>query len=129
MPERVGFRLQQGRLGGHLDRFGLRADLQRNVHSQAAFDLHHDRIAHKLFEAALFPLQLVVAAGQDIHERKVTGPVRFYAVLFRVILIRQCDGSVDNGSAAAIRYGASNSSVHVLAVSGRRRERQNQKNG
>ena len=128
MPERTGFRLEVGHFAGDLDSLGLRSDLQRHIHSNAAFDLDHDRLAHKLLKAGLFPLQLV-AAGQEVHEGKVARRVRLYVVLFCFIHIRQCDAGIANCSAAGVRDGTGNGSVHVLAQRGPRREHQNQKSG
>src|SRR5438045_9612699 len=42
LPQRVRFRLEQRRFRAHLDRFVLRPDLQRDVDSEPAFDLHND---------------------------------------------------------------------------------------
>src|SRR6266404_688136 len=80
LPQRGRFGLEQRHLGSHLDSLGLRPNWQRDIHSQPAFDLHHDGLTHKLLKAGLFALQLV-AAGQNIHERVVAGRVGFYAAL------------------------------------------------
>ena len=124
LPQRVRFRLEQRRLAGHLDSLGLRSNWQRDIHSQPAFDLHQDWLAHKLLEAGLFSLQLV-AAGQDIHERVVAGRVGFYAALLSGIQIRQCDYRVGNGSSTCIRNRSGDGAIDVLAPARRRRERQN----